>query len=34
MHQQMKLAKPLHWISVAKQGGPELYQDVYGGINF
>ncbi|PYM19659.1 MAG: ABC transporter substrate-binding protein [Candidatus Rokuibacteriota bacterium] len=34
MHQQMKLAKPLHWISVAKQGGPELYQDVYGGVNF
>jgi len=34
MHQQMKIAKPLHWISVAKQGGPELYQDVYGGINF
>ncbi|HEU5193338.1 MAG TPA: ABC transporter substrate-binding protein [Methylomirabilota bacterium] len=34
MHTQMKLAKPLHWISVAKQGGPELYQDVYGGINF
>src|SRR5216110_4042457 len=34
MHQQMKLAKPLHWISVAKQGGPELYQDIYGGINF
>src|SRR6266849_5165776 len=33
MHQQMKLAKPLHWLSVAKQGGPELYQDVYGGIN-
>src|SRR5256885_14321507 len=31
---QMKLAKPLHWISVAKQGGSELYQDVYGGINF
>ncbi len=34
MHNQMKIAKPLHWISVAKQGGPELYQDVYGGINF
>jgi branched-chain amino acid transport system substrate-binding protein len=34
MHQQMKLAKPLHWISIAKQGGPELYQDVYGGTNF
>jgi len=34
MQNQMKIAKPLHWISVAKQGGPELYQDVYGGINF
>jgi len=22
MHQQMKIAQPLHWISVAKQGGP------------
>src|SRR5216117_714954 len=33
MHTQMKIAKPLHWISVAKQGGPELYQDVYGGSN-
>jgi branched-chain amino acid transport system substrate-binding protein len=34
MHTQMKIAQPLHWISQAKQGGPELYQDVYGGINF
>jgi branched-chain amino acid transport system substrate-binding protein len=34
MRSQMKIAQPLHWISVAKQGGPELYQDVYGGINF
>ena len=34
MHQQMKIAQPLHWISVAKQGGPELYQDIYGGMNF
>jgi branched-chain amino acid transport system substrate-binding protein len=34
MHNQMKIAQPLHWISVAKQGGPELYQDIYAGINF
>jgi branched-chain amino acid transport system substrate-binding protein len=34
MHKEMKLAKPLHWISIAKQGGPELYQDIYGGINW
>jgi len=34
MQNQMKIAQPLHWISVAKQGGPELYQDIYAGINF
>jgi branched-chain amino acid transport system substrate-binding protein len=34
MQNQMKIAQPLHWISVAKQGGPELYQDIYGGTNF
>jgi branched-chain amino acid transport system substrate-binding protein len=35
MHQgQMKIAQPLHWISTVKQGGPELYQDIYAGINF
>jgi branched-chain amino acid transport system substrate-binding protein len=35
MHQgAMKIAQPLHWISTAKQGGPELYQDIYAGTNF
>jgi len=35
MHQQIGRSRSrLHWISVAKQGGPELYQDIYGGMNF
>jgi branched-chain amino acid transport system substrate-binding protein len=34
MQNQMKIAQPLHWISVVKQGGPELYQDIYAGTNF
>ena len=34
MKSQMKMAQPLHWISYLKEGGAELYQDVYGGINW
>ena len=34
MKKEMKIAQPLHWISYLKEGGPELYQDVYGGINW
>ena len=34
MDKTMKLAQPLLWISYLKEGGPELYQDVYGGINW
>jgi branched-chain amino acid transport system substrate-binding protein len=34
MKKDMKFAKPLHWIPQAKEGGPELYSDVYGAINF
>jgi branched-chain amino acid transport system substrate-binding protein len=34
MKKQMKIAQPLHWISQAKEGGPDLYQDVYGAMNF
>jgi branched-chain amino acid transport system substrate-binding protein len=34
MKKQMKMAQPLHWISYLKEGGPELYEDVYGGINW
>ena len=34
MRSQMKIAQPLHWISIAKQGGPELYDGIYAGINW
>ncbi len=34
MKQQMPAVKPLHWLPIAKQGGPELYADVYGGTSF
>jgi branched-chain amino acid transport system substrate-binding protein len=34
MKKQMKMAQPLHWISYLKEGGSEIYQDVYGGINW
>ena len=34
MKKEMKIAQPLHWISYLKEGGAELYQDVYGGINW
>ena len=29
-----KLAQPLLWISYLKEGGPELYADIYGSINW
>jgi branched-chain amino acid transport system substrate-binding protein len=34
MKKQMKMAQPLHWISYLKEGGSEIYDDVYGGINW
>jgi branched-chain amino acid transport system substrate-binding protein len=34
MKGQMKMAQPLHWISYLKEGGSEIYQDVYGGLNW
>ena len=34
MKKEMKIAQPLHWIVQAKEGGPDLYQDVYGAMNF
>ena len=34
MKKEMKFAKPLHWIPQAKEGGPELYTDVHGIMNF
>ena len=34
MKKTMKMAQPLLWISYLKEGGPELYQDVHGVINW
>jgi branched-chain amino acid transport system substrate-binding protein len=34
MKKEMKIAQPLLWISYLKEAGPDLYQDVYGSINF
>ena len=34
MDKTMKLAQPLLWASYLKEGGPELYQDIYGVINW
>jgi branched-chain amino acid transport system substrate-binding protein len=34
MDKTMKLAQPLLWISYLKEGGPELYSDIYGSINW
>jgi branched-chain amino acid transport system substrate-binding protein len=34
MRKEMKIAQPLHWLPQAKEGGPELYQDIYAGINY
>jgi branched-chain amino acid transport system substrate-binding protein len=34
MKKEMRFAKPLHWIPQAKEGGPDLYADVHGAINF
>jgi len=34
MDKSMKLAQPLLWISYLKEGGPELYSDIYGSINW
>ncbi|HZP36525.1 MAG TPA: ABC transporter substrate-binding protein [Methylomirabilota bacterium] len=34
MKKSMKMAQPLLWISYLKEGGPELYQDVHGAINW
>ena len=34
MKKQMKIAQPLHWLPQLKQGGPDLYSDIYAGISF
>jgi branched-chain amino acid transport system substrate-binding protein len=34
MKQQFPVVQPLHWLPTCKEGGPEIYADIYGGINF
>ncbi|MBI3629933.1 MAG: ABC transporter substrate-binding protein [Candidatus Rokubacteria bacterium] len=34
MKKEMRIAQPLHWMPTLKEGGSDLYTDVYGGINF
>src|SRR5262247_795894 len=34
MKKEMKIAQPLHWIAYGKEGGPDLYADIYAGTNF
>jgi branched-chain amino acid transport system substrate-binding protein len=34
MKKQMKIAQPLHWLPQLKQGGPDLYSDIFAGISF
>jgi len=34
MKKQMRIAQPLQWMPVTKEGGPDLYADIYAGINF
>ena len=34
MKKDMRIAQPLHWLPYAKEGGPDVYADVYGGMNF
>ncbi len=34
MKKDMRIAQPLHWLPVAKEGGPDIYSDVYAAINF
>jgi branched-chain amino acid transport system substrate-binding protein len=34
MKQQMPVVQPLLWMPTVKEGGPEVYADIHGGINF
>jgi branched-chain amino acid transport system substrate-binding protein len=34
MKKQMRIAQPLQWMPVTKEGGPDLYAGIYAGINF
>ena len=34
MKKEMRIAQPLHWLPQLKEGGPDLYADIYAGISF
>ena len=34
MKKSMRIAQPLHWLPQLKEGGPELYAEIYGGTSF
>jgi branched-chain amino acid transport system substrate-binding protein len=34
MKKSMRIAQPLHWLPQLKEGGPDLYADIYGGTSF
>jgi branched-chain amino acid transport system substrate-binding protein len=34
MKKTMRIAQPLHWLPQLKEGGPELYAEIYGGTSF
>ena len=34
MKKSMRIAQPLHWLPGLKEGGPDLFADIYGGTNF
>jgi len=34
MKQQIPVVQPLHWLPTIKEGGPEIYDGIYGGTNF
>jgi branched-chain amino acid transport system substrate-binding protein len=34
MKKTMRIAQPLHWLPQLKEGGPDLYADIYGGTSF
>ena len=34
MKKNMRIAQPLHWLPQLKEGGPDLYADIFGGTSF
>ena len=34
LKKEMKIAQPLHWLPQLKEGGPDLYADIYASTNF